>query len=114
MMKFVIAILAFAVAGGGIASADDLRLSTDVAVFAKPIKEAECLDKAKTAIVAAKFAVSDAVHAKAGKKSNMVVMVDCLQSWKSDAAHISVAYLSADPKDATAAVAAIKKALEAK
>jgi hypothetical protein len=44
----------------------------------------------------------------------MVVMVDCLQTWKSNAAHISVAYVSADPKEATAAVAAIKKALEAK
>ncbi|HEY1555791.1 MAG TPA: hypothetical protein VGF94_13225 [Kofleriaceae bacterium] len=41
-------------------------------------------------------------------------MVDCLQTWKSNAAHISVAYVSADPKEATAAVGAIKKALEAK
>jgi hypothetical protein len=44
----------------------------------------------------------------------MVVMVDCLQSWKANAAHISIAYVSSKPEEATAAVAAIKKALEAK
>lgn len=98
----------------GFASADNLRLSTDVAVFSKPVKEAECIEKASAAITAQKFTASDAPHAKAGKRADMVVMVDCLQSWNSNAAHISVAYVSAKPDDATAAVAAIKKSLEAK
>jgi hypothetical protein len=113
MKKILFVITGLALATG-LASADELRLSTDVAVFPKALKESECIAKANTAITAQKFTASDAAHAKAGKRADMVVMVDCLQSWKANAAHISVAYLSAKPEDATAAVAAIKKALEAK
>lgn len=94
------------------ASADNkLHVSTDIVTWDKPLTEAQCLDKGKTAILAvdSKLTTATGDHAWTGTKDSFVAVVDCLQSYKLNGAYVTVIHNGTD--DAKQVIATIIKSL---
>jgi len=111
-------IAAFLMLSGSFAFAEPAKLhvSTDIVTWDKPLTEAQCLDKAKAAIVAidAKMTTVTASHAWVGTKDSWVLAVDCLQSYKLNGAYVTVVYNGAAVDDYTKVKTALSKGLGGK
>jgi hypothetical protein len=103
----------------GDAKVDDktgLHVSTDVVSWDKPLTEAQCLEKGKAAISAALpgLTVITATHAMVGTKTDWVISVDCMQSYKANAAYIVVVNTGPKSDEYDKTKAAVSKALGGK
>lgn len=93
-----------------------MHVYTDIISWDKPLTSAECMDKGKAAIGAAdpKLTTLTADHATVGTKNNWVVSVDCLQSYKVNAAYVTFVYTGTDVNLFKRVQEAVKKSLGGK
>ncbi len=116
MRKTAYAFIAMSMVAGVAAADTGLHISTDIVTWDKPLTEAQCLEKAKAAIIGAtpKLTTTTANHAWVGTKSNWVIAVDCLQSYKLNGAYVTIVFTGDKTDEFEKVKPAVSKALGGK